>query len=214
MLRAYFQRHLPLLKHLCTAAYQGLTLYRSALCKFKAHPAIILTLHTFGEYLDFHPHIHALVADGLFTRDGQFHPLPELPIKPLEEIFRAHVIQLLVDLDLLGVKPMNQFDASASPMRECFTSAPDLTPYEAVPSNVPIDQMNPPAKAHLNPVLRRDALVSAKLNFREVDRAPEDVLNRILWNAMAGPSRPFPTWAVTSAPDADDKPPKIGRANR
>ncbi|MGH7969044.1 MAG: transposase [Limisphaerales bacterium] len=22
----------------------------------------------FGEYLDFHPHVHALVADGLFTR--------------------------------------------------------------------------------------------------------------------------------------------------
>jgi hypothetical protein len=101
---------------------------------------------------------------------------------------------------------MNQFDASAFPMRECFTSAPDLTPYKALPTNVPLDQMNPPAKAHLHPVLRRDALVSAKLNFREVDRAPEDVLNRILWNAMAGPARPFPTWAVTPAADADDKP--------
>jgi hypothetical protein len=32
-------------------------------------------LHTFGEYLDFHPHIHALVADGLFTQDGQIHPV-------------------------------------------------------------------------------------------------------------------------------------------
>lgn len=107
---------------------------------------------------------------------------------------------------VLGVKPMNQFDASASPMRECFTATSDLTPYKAVPSNIPLDQMNPPAKAHVHPVLRRDALVSAKLNFREVDRAPEDVLNRILWNAMAGPARPFPVWAVTTAADADDKP--------
>ena len=74
---------------------------RSALRKPKAHPAILLTLQTFGEYLDFHPHIHALIADGLFTRNGQFHPLHELPLKPLEEIFRAHVIQFLVDLDLL-----------------------------------------------------------------------------------------------------------------
>ncbi|MGH7972913.1 MAG: transposase, partial [Limisphaerales bacterium] len=32
-----------------------------------------MTLRTFGEYLDFHPHIHALVADGLFTRPV---PLP------------------------------------------------------------------------------------------------------------------------------------------
>lgn len=107
---------------------------------------------------------------------------------------------------VLGVRPMNQFDASAEPMRECFNSTPDLTPYQAVPNNIPLDQMNPPAKAHVHPVLRRDALVSAKLNFREVDRVPEDVLNRILWNATAGPSRPFPTWAVTASADADDRP--------
>jgi hypothetical protein len=27
-----------------------------------------MTLHTFGEYLDFHSYIHALVADSLFLR--------------------------------------------------------------------------------------------------------------------------------------------------
>jgi hypothetical protein len=66
--------------------------------------------------------------------------------------------------------------------------------------------MNPPAKAQLNPVLRRDAIASAKMNFREVDRAPEDALNRILWNATAGPNRPFPAWAVAAHADEDDKP--------
>jgi hypothetical protein len=35
------------------------------------------------------------------TRHGQFHPFSKLPLKPLEEIIRAHVIQLLVDLDRL-----------------------------------------------------------------------------------------------------------------
>jgi hypothetical protein len=64
--------------------------------------------------------------------------------------------------------------------------------------------MNPSPKALLDPILRRDAEVSAKLNFREVDRAPEDVLNRILWNAMAGTSRPYPEWAVTRDTDDDD----------
>ena len=103
---------------------------------------------------------------------------------------------------VLGLKPMNQFDASATPMSDCFQDTPDFTPYTAVPNTVPLDHMNPPAKALLNPVLRRDAEVSARLNFREVDKAPEDVLNRILWNAMAGPDRPYPEWATT--PDADD----------
>ena len=108
MLRPYFQRHRVLLKHLCTAAHESLSIYlRAALENQKAQTAIILTLHTFGEYLDFHPHVHALVADGLFTRDGIFHPLPQLPLKPLEEIFRARIIQLLVELDLLKADRVN-----------------------------------------------------------------------------------------------------------
>lgn len=102
MLRPYFQRHRGLLKRLCALAHQSLTEYlRAALDLPDTHPAIILTLHTFGEYLDFHPHVHALVVDGLFTRDGTFHPVPGLPLKPLEELFRAHVLKLLVDLKLL-----------------------------------------------------------------------------------------------------------------
>ena len=32
-----------------------------------------MAIHTFGEYLDFHPHLHALVADGLFDCEGRFH---------------------------------------------------------------------------------------------------------------------------------------------
>jgi hypothetical protein len=32
-----------------------------------------------------------LVADGLFTRHGRFHVMPEIVLKPLEELFRARV---------------------------------------------------------------------------------------------------------------------------
>ena len=64
-------------------------------------PGIIMTIHTFGEYLDFHPHLHALVADGLFARDGTFHVLPEVPIKPLEDLFQAKMLRWLVQAKLL-----------------------------------------------------------------------------------------------------------------
>ena len=97
---------------------------------------------------------------------------------------------------VLGLPPMNQFDASATPMWDCFTQKPDWTPYQALPSNIPLDQMNPPAKAHKDGVLRRNAVLSARLNFEQVDRAPEDVLNRILWQAMMGTGRPYPQWAI------------------
>jgi YVTN family beta-propeller protein len=97
---------------------------------------------------------------------------------------------------ILGMPPMNQFDASATPMFECFTETPDFTPFQSVPNQVPLDQMNPDPAAILDPILRQDAVVSATLNFREVDKAPEDTLNRILWRAMKGSRIPYPEWAV------------------
>jgi hypothetical protein len=103
-------------------AHESLAEYlRTALACPKGVPGIIMTLHTFGEYLDFHPHVHALVADGLFVRNPPdpppqaptpacslqppacpaFLPLPETSLKPLEELFRAKVIHLLAAENLL-----------------------------------------------------------------------------------------------------------------
>ena len=104
---------------------------------------------------------------------------------------------------ILGLPPMNQFDASATPMADCFVATPDFTPYTAVANNVPLDQLNPAPNAVKDPLLRKHARISARLNFREVDRAPEDVLNRILWHAMRGSAAPYPDWAITA--DADDE---------
>jgi len=53
------------------------------------------------EYLDFHPHLHVLVADGMFRRDGTFHVLPPVPLKPLDDLFQARVLEWLVGLELL-----------------------------------------------------------------------------------------------------------------
>src|SRR5204863_43931 len=80
----------------------------------------------------------------------------------------------------------NQFDASATPMTDCFTDTPDCGPFTALPSNVPLDQRNPKPTAIGDPQLRADALASAAIDFSVVDRAPEDLLNRILWRAMRG----------------------------
>jgi YVTN family beta-propeller protein len=105
---------------------------------------------------------------------------------------------------ILGLPPMNQLDASALPMGDVFTDTPDFTPFAAVPSNIPLDEMNPAARALGDPVARRDALASARMNFRQVDKAPEDALNRILWRAMKGTREPYPEWAVTLVADGDE----------
>ena len=91
---------------------------------------------------------------------------------------------------------MNTMDAAATPMFDCFTTTPDFTPYTAVPNNIPLDELNPPLKAILNPVLRRDAELSQRLPLDKVDQCDEDLLNRILWHAQKGPNVPYPSWAV------------------
>ncbi len=103
---------------------------------------------------------------------------------------------------ILGLPPMNQIDATATPLSDCFTDTPDFAPFVAVPTNIPLDQMNPNPKKISNPTLRKDAITSAKLPLDKADQCPEDVLNHILWHAMKGPHEPYPQWAVTV--DTDD----------
>jgi YVTN family beta-propeller protein len=108
---------------------------------------------------------------------------------------------------MLGLPPMNQFDATATPMTDCFLppgAAPDLRPFTALPSNVALDELNPEPKKISDATMRKHAQVSARLPLHKVDACPEDVFNRILWAAMKGPSEPYPTWAVTLGEDDDD----------
>ena len=106
---------------------------------------------------------------------------------------------------ILGLPPMNIFDASATPMFDCFQDTPNLAPFEHLANNVPLDQMNGDPQALRDPQLRADAIASAAMNFREIDRAPEDALNRILWRAMKGPDVPYPEWAINVVEDEEEE---------
>src|SRR6185503_15666278 len=44
---------------------------------------------------------------------------------------------------ILGLPPMNQMDAIAPVMRECFTERPDLSPYTALPVKYTLEETNP-----------------------------------------------------------------------
>jgi YVTN family beta-propeller protein len=97
---------------------------------------------------------------------------------------------------MLGLPPMNQLDATATPMTDCFAATPDFTPFAAVLNNVLLDQMNPEPKKISDPLLRKHAYVSARLPLDKMDACPEDTLNRILWHAMKGSQTPYPGWAI------------------
>ena len=57
-------------------------------------PGLVMVIHTFGDYARFHPHLHAIAADGLFRPSGTFYVLPKSD-KQLEEIFRSCILVML-----------------------------------------------------------------------------------------------------------------------
>ncbi len=102
---------------------------------------------------------------------------------------------------ILGLPPMTQMDATATPMFDCFTDTPDFTPYDAVTNQVPLDEMNPPPRRIQDAALRKDALVSAKLPLDKEDQCPEDLFNHIIWRAAKGPKVPYPDQFVKAVDD-------------
>ncbi|RKX28896.1 MAG: hypothetical protein DRP71_16875 [Verrucomicrobia bacterium] len=93
--------------------------------------------------------------------------------------------------NILGLEPMNQFDWVAEPMLDCFTDAPDFTPYTALPNNVPLDELNPELHSLKGDALRW-AEKSLAQDLSEVDRIEEDTFNRIIWHAVRGYDVPYP----------------------
>jgi YVTN family beta-propeller protein len=91
---------------------------------------------------------------------------------------------------MLGLPPMNQMDLTATPMRDCFTDKPDLTPYTAMKNKIPLNEMNPPLQKLKGPALVF-AKKSMKLDFSKEDLADEETYNRILWFSVRG-TAPYP----------------------
>jgi hypothetical protein len=83
---------------------------------------------------------------------------------------------------ILGLPPMSQFDAAATPMWSCFGSSPDTTPFTSLPARVDIDARNTGA----TPAAARH------FDLRDPDRIPDDLFNVLLWKAIKGGDGPAP----------------------
>jgi YVTN family beta-propeller protein len=102
---------------------------------------------------------------------------------------------------ILGLPPMSQYDAAATPMYLAFQPTPDLTPFSHRPARVSLEERNdwssPGARASL------------AMNLRDADMAPELELNEILWQSVRGPSSVMPpprrTGFIRPIGDDDDE---------
>jgi hypothetical protein len=92
---------------------------------------------------------------------------------------------------ILGLDPMNRFDALADPITTCFTDALDLTPYRAVPSNIPLDERNPAGTA-MNRDDRFWLEKTRELDWSHIDAPDPYWLNRIIWYSIHKGASPYP----------------------
>jgi hypothetical protein len=91
---------------------------------------------------------------------------------------------------ILGLPPMNQHDAMAPLMFECFTNVPNFTPYTARPNNVPLDE-GVAATARPSRKLQYWAKQLAQMDFSKPDRINDDLFNRYIWWTIKG-DQPYP----------------------
>ena len=117
---------------------------------------------------------------------------------------------------LLGLPPMCQYDAAATPILDwTFDGPANIEPFDALPADADlIAETNPERGAaaldagddKLAAMQRR----SAEMDFDHADRAPAEELNRILWASVRGPDSAMPPTPAgppstrPARPDDDD----------
>jgi YVTN family beta-propeller protein len=79
---------------------------------------------------------------------------------------------------ILGMPPMTQYDAAATPMWRCFATEANLTPFTHLPANINLNDKNT-AQNQL-------AELSEKFDWTKEDKIPDLVFNEILWKAIKG----------------------------
>jgi len=96
LVRHFFARRREWLGDLCRIAERLLSrAYAAALPA--GRPALIVFVQTFGDRVNFNPHLHVLAADGVFLPGGCFVALPRVPGNLLAEGFRRAVLDFLVE---------------------------------------------------------------------------------------------------------------------
>ncbi len=79
---------------------------------------------------------------------------------------------------ILGLPPMSQYDAAATPMWECFTSVPDGQVFKSLPPSYSLDEMN----VKVSSISKK----SDEFNFAVMDAAPDLEFSEVIWKAVKG----------------------------
>jgi YVTN family beta-propeller protein len=116
------------------------------------------------------------------------HRSPVLIISPYSRAGVVHRFANTTDVirtmeEILGLDALSQFDYYGRPLRDIWSTTPDLTPWNVLTPKVDLNAKNP--------ANTRGASESAELDLEIEDVAAEDPFNRIIWDAVK-PGVPYP----------------------
>jgi YVTN family beta-propeller protein len=103
---------------------------------------------------------------------------------------------------ILGLEPLSQYDAAATPAYNAFALTANTAPYVALAPRIDITEMNDPRAW--------GARESQEMNLAEADRAPDLLLNEIVWRSVRGAHSKMPppvraAWLKRGVGDEDDE---------
>jgi sugar lactone lactonase YvrE len=85
---------------------------------------------------------------------------------------------------ILGLEPMSQFDAAATPLYHAFQKTPDLGGYEHVVPDVDLKEKNKKTAW--------GAQLSETFDLTKEDAADDLLFNEVIWRSVKGPESPMP----------------------
>ncbi len=85
---------------------------------------------------------------------------------------------------ILGLPPMSQYDAAATPMWRCFDGSIDRSVFTALPARIDLDDKNI--------AVNNSSEASDMFDLSGPDRAPVQDLNRVIWLAVRGEGSAMP----------------------
>jgi len=118
-------------------------------------------------------HRSPLLVISAYNRPGVYHEF-------------ANTTDVLATIGrILHLGAMSKFDRHGRSLTECFKTTPDTAAFRARVPAVPPGEVNADST--------RAARLSRHLDFGAEDRADVATLNRVLWLAIKGPGRPYPS---------------------
>jgi YVTN family beta-propeller protein len=90
----------------------------------------------------------------------------------------------------LGLPPLSQYDAAATPMFNAFAPSPDTTSYNVEEPRIDLNATNKPGSYGQG--------LMEKFNLKRQDAIPDRVFNEIVWRAVKGTPMPAPRYSIFS----------------